>query len=79
MNRDLFKILSFFGAAIAVFLGFVTIASGVKLITLSHAFNGAITIVSGCVDMGVAVLIYKNFEKKDAEGKPGVKISDLKK
>lgn len=61
------KILSFFGAGILVFIAFVTVASGIKLITLHHGFNGVITIISGLVAATDAVLIYKNYEKKSAE------------
>ena len=61
------KILSFFGAGILVFIAFVTVAAGIKLITLQHDFYGVITIISGLVAVADVVLIYRNYEKRSAE------------
>ena len=61
------KILSFFGAGILVFIAFVTVAAGIKLIILHHSFYGVITIISGLVAAADVVLIYRNYEKRSAE------------
>ena len=74
-----FKVASFFGAGILVFLGFVIIASGIILITKAETFNGVLTIVGGLICIALAVIVYKNYEKKSREALPGVKIEDLKK
>lgn len=79
MNKNLFKVLSFWGAGISLFLCFVGIAAGITLIANEHGGKGAIVIVFGVLLGASAVLIYRNFEKKDLADKPGVKISDLRK
>jgi len=58
------KIASFFGAAILLFICFVTVASGFLLINTEHEFNGVITIASGVVCGIAAVLTYLNYQKK---------------
>lgn len=67
MTHNTFKILSFFGAALAVFVGVVTLASGILLITLGHGFNGVLTIIGALTNFGLAVALYKYFEAKDLE------------
>lgn len=64
-----FKILSFFGAAIALFLAFVNGGSAGTLIKAGYGFNGVGCILSAFGWVAVAVLIYKNYQKKDLEKK----------
>lgn len=62
-----FKILSFFGAALALFLAFVNGGSAGTLIKSGYGFNGVGCILSALGWVAVAVLIYKNYQKKDAK------------
>ena len=64
-----FKILSFFGAAIALFLAFVNGGSAGTLIKSGYGFNGVGCIISAVGWVAVAVLIYLNYQKKDLEQK----------
>ena len=67
------KILSFFGVALLVFVGIVTLSSGISLITLGRAFNGAATLLGGLCAFACAVLLYKDYErysKKNRNDKP---------
>ena len=64
-----FKILSFFGAAIALFLAFVNGGSAGTLIKSGYGFNGVGCIISAVGWVAVAVLIYLNYQKKDLEKK----------
>ena len=73
------KILSFFGVGLAVFFAFVNFGSGGILISGGNGFNGVCTIISAVGWLGVAFGLYKFYEKKSNEGKPGVKIDDIKK
>jgi divalent metal cation (Fe/Co/Zn/Cd) transporter len=59
-----YKIASIFGAAILLFICFVTIASGFLLFNNEHEFNGVITICSGMVCGIAAVLAYLNYQKR---------------
>ena len=61
------KILSFFGAAFLLFIGFVTISSGVELIVLGEVFNGAVTCVGGCCAIALCVILYLNYERWSLE------------
>lgn len=79
MNKNTFKVLSFFGAAIAAFLGIIDASFGGSLISTGNTFYGIATICSALGWGVAAVLIYRNFQKKDLADKPGVKIEDLKK
>ena len=72
-----FKILSFFGAALALFFGFVNGGSGGILISNGHGFNGSVTLISALGWIAVAVYLYLNYEKKTRAGQPGVKIEDI--
>ena len=74
-----FKILSIFGAGLAVFFAFINGGSGGILIYKGYGFNGAVTLISAVAWLGVAYLIYKHYELKTRAGKPGVKIEDMKK
>ncbi len=65
MNNNTLKIFIMFGVALAVFVGIVTLASGILLITLGHGFNGVLTIIGALTNFGLAVALYKNFEAKD--------------
>ena len=62
-----FKILSFFGAAIALFFAFVNGGSAGTLIKGGNNFNGVCSILSAVGWLAVAYLIYRNYQKKDAE------------
>ena len=64
-----FKIISFFGAALAVFFAFVNGGSAGILIQGGNGFNGVCSILSAIGWLGVAYLIYKNYQKKDLEKK----------
>ena len=59
-----FKLLSFFGVGILVFLCFVVIAGGVTLIKSGNAFNGAACVLAGLFCGAVAVWVYRNYQKK---------------
>lgn len=74
-----FKILSFFGVALLTFLCFVVIAGGIYLIIGGKAFHGVAVIVSGVLCGGLAVWVYRNYQKKTRAELPGVKIEDIKK
>ena len=64
-----FKILSFFGAGILAFACFVVIAGGISLIASpdGDAFNGVFVIIAGVVLGVLAVLIYRNYQKKTSK------------
>ena len=79
MSKNTFKVLSFFGAGISLFLAFVNGSSAGYLIKAGEAFNGVGSILSAAGWLAVAYFIYQNYEKKDRADKPGVKIEDLKK
>ena len=68
-NFSWFKILSFFGAGLAVFFAFVNFGSGGILINSGNGFNGICTIISACAWLFVAFAIYKNYQRKDLESK----------
>lgn len=72
------KILSFFGAGLAVFFAFVNGGSAGILIKSGNGFNGVCSIFSAIGWLCVAFAIYKSYEKWDAAGKPGVKLEDVK-
>lgn len=61
------KILSFFGAGILLFVGFVTVATGIGLIKGGLAFNGAVTCLGGGCAFALCVVIYKSYERWSAE------------
>ncbi len=62
-----FKILSFFGAGVLAFACFIVIAGGINLIVAGDAFHGALVIVAGVVLGALAVLIYRNYQKKTSK------------
>lgn len=64
-----FKILSFFGAAIAIFFAFVNGGSAGDLIKAGYGLNGVCSIFSALGWVAVAVLVYRNYQKKDSESK----------
>lgn len=64
-----FKIFSFFGAAIAAFFAFVNGGSAGDLIKAGYGFNGVCSIFSALGWVAVAVLVYRNYQKKDSESK----------
>lgn len=59
-----FKLASFFGAGLLAILCFVTIAGGITLIVGGNAFHGAVVIIAGIICGGLAVLVYRNYQKK---------------
>ena len=67
MTHNTFKVLSFFGVALAVFVGIITFASGIILITKGEPFNGVVTMIGSLAEFAIAVYLYKNFEAKDLE------------
>lgn len=64
-----FKILSFFGAGIALFFAFVNGGNAGILIKGGNGFNGVCSILSAIGWLVVVCLIYRNYQKKDAEQK----------
>lgn len=62
-----FKLLSFFGAALAIFFAFVNGGSAGILIQSGNGFNGVCSILSAIGWVAVAVLIYRNYQKVDRE------------
>lgn len=76
-DSNLFKILSIFGAGLAIFLAFVNGGSAGILISTGHQFNGVCTIFSAIGWVAVAALVYLNYQKKTRAEKPGKKIEDL--
>ena len=59
-----FKIISFFGTGLAALLAFVNFGSGGILFKSGNGFNGFCTIISACAWVGVAIFLYKNYQKK---------------
>lgn len=59
-----FKILSFFGALLLVFMCFVVIAGGITLIVDGNAFNGVFTIIAGILCGAGAWAVYRNYQKQ---------------
>ena len=59
------KILPIIGAGLAVFFAFVNGGSAGTLIAEGYGFNGACTAISALAWLVVAVLIYKNYQKKE--------------
>ena len=70
-----FKLLSFFGTGILVFVCFVAVAGGALLIKGGNACNGVFAIVAGLVCLALAVWIYRNYQKKTS---PDIKGSNKK-
>lgn len=62
-----FKILSFFGAALALFFAFVSGGSAGTLIKAGYGFNGVCSILSAIGWVVAFVLIYRNYQKADRE------------
>lgn len=69
-----FKILAFFGVGLLVFMCFVVVAGGIMLITNGDAFNGVFVILAGLGCGAGAFFLYKYYQKKSIEGKPGAKV-----
>ena len=63
------KLLSFFGAGLAVFFAFVNGGSAGILIDSGNSFNGVCSIFSAIGWLGVAFGLYKNYQKQDTDGK----------
>ena len=70
-----FKLLSFFGTGILVFVCFVAVAGGILLIKGGNAFNGVFAIVAGLVCLALAVWIYRNYQNKT---RPDIKGANKK-
>lgn len=62
-----FKILSFFGAGVLAFACFIVIAGGINLIVGGDTFHGVFVIIAGVVLGALAVLIYRNYQKKTSK------------
>lgn len=59
-----FKILSFFGAGIAFFLGFVCLSFGIGEIAVGDTLPGVFSCYGGVVSLGLSVIIFLHYEKK---------------
>lgn len=59
-----FKIGSFFGALILVVLCFSMLGFGITNIVSGAAFYGVACIVAGIISGALAILVYKNYQKK---------------
>lgn len=57
------KILSFIGAAVLVFVAFVTISSGITIAVDGLVFNGIVTCIGGASALALAVILYKDYQK----------------
>ena len=64
MNNNTLKIFIMFGAALAVFVGIVTLASGILLISQGAGFNGVITIIGSITNFVLAYFLYKTYNKE---------------
>ena len=58
------KFLIMFGAALAVFVGIVTLASGITLSSQGAAFNGVMTIIGSITNFVLAYFLYKTYNKE---------------
>jgi hypothetical protein len=63
------KLLSFIGAAVLVFVAFVTISTGANVIYNGHIFNGVMTCFGGASAIVLAVILYKDYQKWADENK----------
>lgn len=66
MTHNTFKVLSFFGVALAVFVGIVTLASGILLISQGAGFNGVMTIIGSITNFVLAYYLYKIYNQNTA-------------
>ena len=66
MNNNTLKIFIMFGAALAVFVGIVTLASGILLISQGAGFNGVITIIGSITNFVLAYYLYKIYNQNTA-------------
>lgn len=67
------KIFSFIGAAVLVFVAFVTISTGANLVYEGAAFNGIVTCFGGASSIALAVVLYLNYTKWADENMSNVK------
>ena len=58
------KFLIMFGAALAVFVGIVTLASGITLISYGAGFNDVMTIIGSITNFVLAYFLYKTYNKE---------------
>ena len=68
------KLLCFFGAAFAVFIGFATVSSGIGLILAERVTNGVFTILGGIFSLGFAVFTYLYYIRVSDKDLPGKKL-----
>ena len=66
MNNNTLKIFIMFGAALAVFVGIVTLASGITLISQGAGFNGVMTIIGSITNFVLAYYLYKIYNQNTA-------------
>ena len=59
-----FKMLSFFGALALVVLCFVMLGFGISNVVNGESIYGGACIVAGLLSGGLAVWVYKNYQKK---------------
>jgi hypothetical protein len=63
-NFSWFKLASFVGATILLALAFVSIGTGIGMITDGEAFRGIVGIIDGLLCGAGAVIVYKNYQRK---------------
>ena len=63
MNNNTLKIFIMFGAALAVFVGIITLASGILLISQGNGFNGVMTIIGSTTNFVLAYYLYKTYSQ----------------
>jgi len=59
-----FKMFSFFGALILAVLCFIMLGFGISNVVNGESIYGGACIVAGLLAGGVAVWVYKNYQKK---------------
>ena len=64
-----FKICSFFGALVLVFLCFMLLGFGISNMVDGEAAYGVACVIAGIICGGAAVKVYINYQKKRNYGK----------
>lgn len=65
------KIASFIGACALIVLAFVSISSGINMITANNVFFGATSVIGGIVCIAGAVIVYKYYQNKSLKDRYG--------
>ena len=58
------KVASFVGALILIIVCMVMLGLGINMISGGNAFQGGACVVAGLLSGGLAVWVYKNYQKK---------------